>query len=65
MIDFDLIWGIQEIADFTGLKEQTIRQYKTDGKLPDPDAIKSGNPLWFHKTIRYAVADGTLRRKNA
>jgi len=51
MINWDNVVGIKEIAQETGLKEQTLRQYRTDGKMPEPDAIKSGNPLWDINTI--------------
>ncbi|QDP60661.1 MAG: hypothetical protein Unbinned1469contig1000_40 [Prokaryotic dsDNA virus sp.] len=51
MVDFENVLGIKEIAQLTGLKEQTIRQYKSDGKLPDPDAVISGNPLWNKVSI--------------
>jgi predicted DNA-binding transcriptional regulator AlpA len=51
MINWENIFGIQEIATATGLKEQTVRQYRSDGKLPKEDAVVSGNPLWARNTI--------------
>ena len=52
VVNWDNILGVKEVAQFTRLSENTIRQYKSAGKLPKPDAIKSGNPLWSERTIR-------------
>lgn len=51
MIDWNNILGIQEIAELTGLKEQTLRQYRSEDKLPMADAVISGSPLWSKETI--------------
>lgn len=63
------IMGPQEVADFVGVKEQTVRSWRTKGLLPEPDRMISRVPIWSAgRIIRWAVTTGrvtaeTIERK--
>lgn len=46
------IWGVKQVANATGLGRRTIHTLKSYGRLPSPDLIRSGRPLWKRSTIR-------------
>lgn len=48
---FDTIMGPGEVAEFTGLKRQTIHTLRHYGQLPEPEATRSGIPLWRRSVI--------------
>lgn len=43
--------GLTEICDYTGLPCGTIDVWRHRGKLPAPDWIVSGRPVWWEETI--------------
>ena len=56
----DLV-GLQTIAEMTGLTRGTVYWMRGTGRLPDPDEVIDGKPLWRRLTIE--VWDSG-RRKN-
>ncbi|MFE5368172.1 helix-turn-helix transcriptional regulator [Streptomyces mirabilis] len=53
-------WTVAEIAEHWGVKEQTVRSYRSRkrGELPDPDRIYGRTPLWKPVTIINFVRPG-------
>lgn len=45
-------WTIADVAAHYRLAPQTIRVYRTEGKLPDPDEVIARSPLWKPATIQ-------------
>ena len=44
--------GYREISELTGVKESTLRVWRTRGKLPPPDLQPNAHsPLWKRSTI--------------
>lgn len=43
--------GHTEIAALFGVKRQTSQLWRTDGTLPEPDLLASGNPYWLLSTV--------------
>ena len=48
--------GIAEIAQLVGASRQTVGQWHTRGKLPEPDARLAMGPVWSVETIRHFLA---------
>ena len=46
------IWGVKQVANATGLGRRTIHTLKSYGRLPAPDLIRSGRPLWKRLTVK-------------
>lgn len=45
-------WAIRDLAEYFGLKPQTIRVYRTvPGKLPKEDDNIEGKPVWKPETV--------------
>lgn len=47
----DLV-GIRGVADLIGLQASTVYVMRSVGKLPVPDEMIDGKPLWLPATIR-------------
>lgn len=43
--------GQKEICDILGWSKQQVSNYYKDGRLPDPDQIVAGRPLWRRNKI--------------
>ncbi|MFI7406524.1 hypothetical protein ACIBW9_39680 [Streptomyces sp. NPDC049541] len=43
--------GHAEIAAIFGIERQTSQKWRTDGTLPTPDLLASGNPYWLLATV--------------
>lgn len=43
--------GPMEVADMTGLKLETVHQYRSRGQMPDPVVLISRTPVWTRDTI--------------
>lgn len=53
--------GIPEIATRLGVERQTVDQWRLRGRLPGPDRVVGGRPVWAWATIRdWAVGTGRL-----
>lgn len=68
----DSVWGIPEVAAALGLKDQTVRDLRSSGKMPPLDAGGFGNPRWYAGTVRHwamstgrMTPDGTPVKKKA
>ena len=61
--------GHAEIAVLFGVERQTSQKWKTDGTLPSPDVVASGNPYWLLATVQRLEGRGgrtiTTERLNA
>lgn len=40
------LWGLKEFAQALGVSPMLARQWKRRGKLPEPDWVISGRPVW-------------------
>jgi len=45
-------YGVYEIAEELGVRPNTVRVWRTRGKLPPPDYVLAMGPIWTAKTIR-------------
>lgn len=43
--------GHAEIASLFGVERQTSQKWRTEGTLPQPDLVASGNPYWLLTTV--------------
>ncbi|MDW8475451.1 hypothetical protein PV332_30110 [Streptomyces scabiei] len=43
--------GHTEIASLFGVERQTSQKWRTEGTLPEPDLVASGNPYWLLATV--------------
>lgn len=43
--------GYRELAELLGVKQGTVRKYRSDGRLPKPDRTVLGRPFWYPGTI--------------
>jgi hypothetical protein len=43
--------GHAEIAAVFGIERQTSQKWRTEGTLPEPDLLASGNPYWLLTTV--------------
>ena len=51
------------VSEMTGLSVQSLMQYKSEGKMPPPDAIISNrSPVWQRKTIEKWMRDAQKPR---
>lgn len=46
------LWGVKQVTKATGLGRKTVHTLKTYGRLPAPDLIRSGRPLWTRATVK-------------
>ncbi|MEZ0071644.1 hypothetical protein [Planotetraspora sp. GP83] len=53
--------GHAEIASLFGVERQTSRKWRTDGTLPEPDLVASGNPYWLLLTVLRLAGTGGRR----
>jgi hypothetical protein len=53
--------GHAEIANLFGVERQTSRKWRTDGTLPEPDLVASGNPYWLLSTVLRLEGTGARR----
>jgi hypothetical protein len=57
------IWGLREIARELRYGYQTVRVWRRDDVLPEPDDYASGRPVWYAGTIhRWAIGTGRMTR---
>jgi hypothetical protein len=45
-VDWDDVVGADEVAERLNVKPGTVPSWKARGQMPNPDATKSGRPLW-------------------
>ena len=51
-----------DVADLTGIKRNTLYQWRLRGKMPDPDAeigSRVPKPLWNRETIEKWMSERT------
>ena len=47
------LWSYAEIAAHIGVKPATVKSYRRQGVLPEPDVVTIlGQPRWYAATIR-------------
>lgn len=46
------LWGLEEVADALGISVNTAYAWRHRGKLPAPEWIVSGRPIWRASKIR-------------
>jgi len=47
------LWSYTEIAAHIGVKPETVKSYRRQGILPEPDVVTIlGQPRWYATTIR-------------
>lgn len=42
----------KQVAAMCGLSMSTIKAYRRDGEMPEPDVVYERTPLWREATIR-------------
>lgn len=52
--------GIKEIAALAGVKPATVYNWR-DGRLPDPEWVVSGTPVWREGVILRWLRDNPVR----
>lgn len=50
--DPDVLFG-RDIPEVTGLAADTVRRYRWEGRLPEPDGLHCGRPWWHRLTISH------------
>ena len=48
----DVMWTIDDVADFCGISTHTWRSYVSRGQAPAPDQVYGRTPVWRPQTIR-------------
>jgi hypothetical protein len=43
--------GVKELAKELGLDRGTVATWNHQGRLPQPDYILGGNPIWFKERV--------------
>jgi len=51
MSNVELLMTRSDVAAYTGLTIETIKTYRRDGVMPEPDYIYDQKPLWKRSTI--------------
>jgi hypothetical protein len=51
MSNVELLMTRSDVAAYTGLTIETIKTYRRDGVMPEPDHIYDQKPLWKRSTI--------------
>ena len=51
MSNVELLMTRSGVAEYTGLTIETIKTYRRDGVMPEPDVIYDQKPLWRRSTI--------------
>jgi hypothetical protein len=46
------LWSYAEIAAHIRVQVDTVRSYRKNGHLPEPDVVEGGKPFWYADTIR-------------
>ncbi|MFI7098586.1 helix-turn-helix transcriptional regulator [Streptomyces sp. NPDC050161] len=46
------LWSYKEIAAHIRVQPDTVRSYRKNGLLPDPDLVEGGRPYWLADTVR-------------
>ncbi|MFJ2870192.1 hypothetical protein [Streptomyces sp. NPDC087298] len=49
--------GHAEIASLFTVERQTSQKWRTEGRLPEPDLLASGNPYWLLGTVLHISGD--------
>lgn len=44
------------VSELSGFSINSLRQWKSEGKMPEPDAIVGGSPAWNERTIEKWMA---------
>lgn len=44
-------WGYVQVASYLKVTTATLRSYRTEGRMPEPDKMVLGRPFWRPKTI--------------
>lgn len=50
-VDLTGMLSMREIAERLGIEANTLRSYRSDGRLPEPDAMLGMAPRWRPETI--------------
>ena len=51
----DPLLGYREIAEQTGVREATLRNYRRRGYMPEPDVMLADRPRWRTSTIAHWI----------
>ncbi len=46
------LWGLEDVAGALGITAETAAVWRHRGKLPEPDWIVSGRPVWNAAQVR-------------
>jgi hypothetical protein len=47
------LWSYVEIAAHLGVRPETVKSYRRQGVMPEPDVVSAlGKPRWYADTIR-------------
>ena len=46
-----VLWGYTDVAAHCNVTAAVVRQWKTRGKIVDPDFVVSGSSAWWPATI--------------
>lgn len=46
------LWGIEDVAEYLGIEKNTAYMQKHRGKIPEPEWVVSGRPIWRANVIR-------------
>lgn len=50
------LWGVEDVAQHLEIEVMTAYQWRRRGKLPEPDYLVSGRPIWIADKFRRWVA---------
>lgn len=53
-----LTWGLDDIAELTGLNRRTLERLRSAGKFPPPDLRIGKRVLWRPETVRRWIEGG-------
>lgn len=57
----DRLLSYLDLVDILGVSYITLRQWKSRGKLPEPDQVVDNKPMWTESTIREWDCDHTYQ----
>lgn len=46
------VWGMRDVATFLDVAYESVRKYRHQRKLPEPDVMIGSSPGWHPDTIR-------------
>lgn len=51
MVEKPELVGVKELAMLLGVDRATLATWKHQKRLPEPDYVLSGNPIWFKERV--------------